>query len=67
MTWRKLFEVAVADRIPMYEAETRVLGASHAEVGAYLLGLWGLLVSHRLKLSPATTRRRAYGSASSMC
>lgn len=38
----KAFEVAVADRIPMYEAETRVLGASHAEVGAYLLGLWGL-------------------------
>jgi hypothetical protein len=26
----------------MHEAETRVLGASHAEVGAYLLGLWGL-------------------------
>jgi putative nucleotidyltransferase with HDIG domain len=38
----KAFEVAVAERIPMYEAETRVLGASHAEVGAYLLGLWGL-------------------------
>jgi putative nucleotidyltransferase with HDIG domain len=35
-------EVAIADRIPMNEAETRVLGASHAEVGAYLLGLWGL-------------------------
>jgi HD-like signal output (HDOD) protein/ActR/RegA family two-component response regulator len=38
----KALEVAIADRIPMYEAETRVLGASHAEVGAYLLGLWGL-------------------------
>lgn len=24
------------------EAETRVLGTTHAEVGAYLLGLWGL-------------------------
>lgn len=35
-------EVAIADRIPMHEAEARVLGASHAEVGAYLLGLWGL-------------------------
>jgi HD-like signal output (HDOD) protein/ActR/RegA family two-component response regulator len=35
-------EVAVAERIPMYEAETRVLGASHAEIGAYLLGIWGL-------------------------
>jgi putative nucleotidyltransferase with HDIG domain len=38
----KALEVAIAERIPMYEAETRVLGASHAEVGAYLLGLWGL-------------------------
>ena len=38
----KALEVAVAERIPMYEAETRVLGASHAEVGAYLLGIWGL-------------------------
>lgn len=35
-------EVAIAERIPMHEAEVRVLGASHAEVGAYLLGLWGL-------------------------
>jgi putative nucleotidyltransferase with HDIG domain len=38
----KALEVAISERIPMYEAETRVLGASHAEVGAYLLGLWGL-------------------------
>jgi HD-like signal output (HDOD) protein/ActR/RegA family two-component response regulator len=35
-------EMAIADRIPPHEAEMRVLGASHAEVGAYLLGLWGL-------------------------
>ena len=27
---------------PVYEAERKVLGASHAELGAYLLGLWGL-------------------------
>lgn len=38
----KALDLAIADRIPMHEAETRVLGASHAEVGAYLLGLWGL-------------------------
>lgn len=38
----KALDVAIADRIPIHEAETRVLGASHAEVGAYLLGLWGL-------------------------
>jgi putative nucleotidyltransferase with HDIG domain len=34
--------MAVADRIPLYEAEERVIGATHADIGAYLLGLWGL-------------------------
>jgi len=33
---------AVANKIPLYEAETRVIGASHAQIGAYLLGIWGL-------------------------
>ena len=28
--------------IPLHEAEREVLGVSHAELGAYLLGLWGL-------------------------
>jgi HD-like signal output (HDOD) protein len=37
-----VIETAVAERIPLYEAEARVLGASHAQIGAYLLGLWGL-------------------------
>jgi HD-like signal output (HDOD) protein len=35
-------ELAIAEGVAMHTAETRVLGASHAEVGAYLLGLWGL-------------------------
>jgi HD-like signal output (HDOD) protein len=34
--------LAVTEDIPMQEAERRVLGASHAEIGAYLLGLWGM-------------------------
>jgi putative nucleotidyltransferase with HDIG domain len=34
--------MAVANKIPLYEAETRVIGASHAQIGAYLLGIWGL-------------------------
>ncbi|GIX49667.1 MAG: signal transduction protein [Candidatus Tectimicrobiota bacterium] len=28
--------------LPLWEAEQAVFGATHAEVGAYLLGLWGL-------------------------
>lgn len=34
--------LAISAKIPLYEAETRIIGASHAQVGAYLLGLWGL-------------------------
>jgi HD-like signal output (HDOD) protein len=34
--------LALAEDIPMHEAERRVLGTSHAEIGAYLLGLWGM-------------------------
>jgi HD-like signal output (HDOD) protein len=33
---------ATAERIPLHEAEREILGATHADVGAYLLGLWGL-------------------------
>jgi len=29
-------------RTPLYEAELELFGATHAEVGGYLLGLWGL-------------------------
>ena len=34
--------LAVTEDIPMQEAERRVLGTCHAEIGAYLLGLWGM-------------------------
>jgi len=33
---------AVNDHLLMHEAEKSVFGTSHAEVGGYLLGLWGL-------------------------
>lgn len=35
-------EMARDQKIPMHVAERQVLGASGAEIGAYLLGLWGL-------------------------
>ena len=34
--------VAQQDKLPLYAAEQHVLGTTHARVGAYLLGLWGL-------------------------
>lgn len=36
------FRMALVDKIPMLEAERRLLKATHAQIGAYLLGLWGL-------------------------
>lgn len=42
---RKLFgilEQAEASRRPMHAVELEVLGITHAELGAYLLGIWGL-------------------------
>lgn len=33
---------AVAEGIPLHQAERQVIGSSHAEIGAYLLGIWGL-------------------------
>ena len=34
--------LALSRDIPMQEAERCILGTSHAEIGAYLLGLWGM-------------------------
>jgi putative nucleotidyltransferase with HDIG domain len=35
-------EQAASDHVPTWLVERDVLGTTHAEVGAYLLGLWGL-------------------------
>ena len=37
--------IATERKVPMIEAEREVFGVTHAEVGAYLLGLWGLPIS----------------------
>ena len=39
---REARAIAEKDGISLSDAERKVLGASHAEIGAYLLGLWGL-------------------------
>ncbi len=35
-------EASAARHVPLFEAERETIGATHAQVGAYLLGLWGL-------------------------
>ncbi len=43
--YQQACERAQAEKIGLVEAERAVFGASHAEVGGYLLGLWGLPIS----------------------
>lgn len=38
----KAVTLSISARIPLYAAEIQIMGASHAEIGAYLLGIWGL-------------------------
>jgi HD-like signal output (HDOD) protein len=40
--FREAVALARDEGIELWQAEQRVLGNTHAEVGAYLLGLWGL-------------------------
>jgi HD-like signal output (HDOD) protein len=37
-----IIDRAIAERRPLVDVEQDALGSTHAEVGAYLLGLWGL-------------------------
>jgi len=38
----RVVEIVVQEHIPVPQAEERLFRISHAEVGAYLLGLWGI-------------------------
>jgi putative nucleotidyltransferase with HDIG domain len=40
--FREVLTLIRTEKLTAADAERRVLGTSHAEVGAYLLGLWGL-------------------------
>jgi HD-like signal output (HDOD) protein/ActR/RegA family two-component response regulator len=40
--FRKLLAEVQEEQCPLYKVEEREYGFSHAEIGAYLLGLWGL-------------------------
>ena len=39
--YTNVVDLALRDGSTFYEAERKILGATHAELGAYLLGLWG--------------------------
>lgn len=56
----EVFRLVSEQKLSRHESEQRVFGASHAEVGAYLLGLWGLpesllkVVAHHRQPAHAT-------------
>lgn len=39
--YRRALHLAASESISLVEAEASVFGATHAEIGAYVLGLWG--------------------------
>ena len=61
---------SAAKKQPLYEVELDLFGASHAEIGAYLLGLWGLpqrvvgaIANH---LEPQRTGNRVFDAAAAL-
>jgi HD-like signal output (HDOD) protein len=40
--YTKVWNEARQNKLPLWEVEQKEFGATHADVGAYLLGLWGL-------------------------
>jgi HD-like signal output (HDOD) protein len=40
--YKEILDMAEAERLPLEQVEQAALGCTHAEVGAYLLGIWGL-------------------------
>ncbi len=48
-------ELSQTGGLPLFECERQTAGATHAEIGAYLLGLWGLPI-RSWRRSPFTTR-----------
>jgi HD-like signal output (HDOD) protein len=40
--YAKAIALAAAEAVDIHEAERRVFGATHSQVGAYLIGIWGL-------------------------
>ncbi len=40
--YREIIQIARCEKRPLYEIELEAWGVTHADAGAYLLGLWGL-------------------------
>ena len=58
-SYREAFELAAQNQLPLFQAESQVFGATHADVGGYLVDLWGfpnpVVEAVALHHSPATS------------
>lgn len=63
-TYDRVVESCEAKKLSLVEAEREAFGLSHADVGAYLLGLWGIqagvLETVSLHHTPGTLQRAAF-------
>ncbi|MDJ0723173.1 MAG: response regulator [Desulfobacterales bacterium] len=63
--YRSVFDVSPEDTRPAWAREQALFGASHAEIGAYLMGLWGLetelLAAIAFHHDPARSRVGVFG------
>jgi len=76
MAWKlperfeKLLAEGREEQCPLYKVEEREYGFSHAEIGAYLLGLWGLpyavVEAVALHHAPNRVPHRAFDAASAI-
>jgi HD-like signal output (HDOD) protein len=64
--YREIRGLARSRKIPLYEAEREVLKATHADVGAYLLSIWGLPIplveTVALHHDPSLAPERTFGA-----
>lgn len=59
--YKEIVQLCKDEKISCYESETRIFGVGHAEVGGYLLGLWGIpgpvmesiTYHHRISIYPS--------------
>ena len=68
--FKKLMAEGREEQCPLYKAEERQYGFSHAEIGAYLLGLWGLpyavVEAVALHHAPSRAPNRNFDAASAV-
>ncbi len=62
--YRGVQSLAIKQQLPLWEVEKEIFGANHGEIGAYLLGLWGmpldLLEASALHHTPGLTITKGF-------